>query len=351
MKTKSGIVIIFGMLLLAGCGGDQGDSGTEISVPVSVEEIKLKPIEEFITSTGTVNSVQEALIKSETSGYYRLAVNPKTNRPFALGDFVSKDQVIIYLDNPELESSIMIDAKALELEVSQQEQEKQKSLYEKGGATYRDLKNSEKAYMNAKYSFENAQIQLAKMQISAPFDGVIVDLPYYTPGTKVDAGLRMLQVMNYRELYMDVNLPGKSLDEIKVNQKVRVMNYTLPDDTLFGKITQVSPALDPDTRSFKSSILINNPKWLLRPGMFTKAEIIVASRDSAIVIPKDIILSKRRGKTVYVVEKGAAQERTISTGLENPDEVEVTNGLKKNERLVIKGFETLRHRSKVKIVR
>jgi len=85
--------------------------------------------------------------------------------------------------------------------------------------------------------------------------------------------------------------------------------------------------------------------------MFVKAEIVVAAKDSAIVIPKDIILSKRRGKTVYIVEKGAAQERAISTGLENPEFVEVTTGLKKDERLVVKGFEMLRHRSKVKIIR
>lgn len=344
-------LLLVGILVLAGCGGQQGDTGVEIAAPVSVEEIKYKPIEEFFTSTGTVKAILEATLKSETSGFYRLAMNPKTKQPFALGDVVEKGQVIIYLDNPELESSIMIESRLLELEVSQQELEKQKSLYEKGGATYRELKNAEKNYMNAQYNYENAKIQLEKLKISAPFDGVIVDLPYYTPRTKNDAGLRMVQIMNYSNLYLDVNLPAKSLGEIRVDQPVRVMNYSLPDDTLLGKITQVSPALDPDTRSFKSSIVIDNPDWRLRPGMFTKAEIIVASKDSAIVIPKDIILAKRRGKTVFIVDKGAAEERVISTGLENPEFVEVTNGLKLNDRLVVKGFETLRHRSKVRIVR
>ncbi|MDW7679964.1 MAG: efflux RND transporter periplasmic adaptor subunit [bacterium] len=351
MKGVFRYSLLIGILLLAGCSGQQGDTGVEIAVPVSVEEIKHKPIEEFFTSTGTVKSIQEATLKSETSGFYRLVMNPKTKQPFALGDFVENGQVIIYLDNPELESNIMIESKVLELEVSQQELEKQKSLYEKGGATYRELKNAEKNHMNARYNYDNAMIQLDKLKISAPFDGVIVDLPYYTQRTKIDAGLRMVQIMNYSKLYMEVNLPGKSLGEIRIDQPVRVMNYTLPEDTLLGKVTQVSPALDPDTRSFKSSIVIANPDWLLRPGMFTKAEIVVASKDSAIVIPKEIILAKRRGKTVFIVDKGAAEERVISTGLENPEVVEVTNGLKLNDRLVVKGFETLRHRSKVRIVR
>ncbi len=348
---RSRIILLISFLFLISCGNPDTGSDIEISVPVSVEEIKVKPIEEYLTTTGTVNAIKDVMLKSETSGFYRLATNTKTKRSFALGDFVQKDQVIIYLDNPELENNTKIESQKLNLEISKQEFEKQQSLYEKGGVTFRELKNSEKMYMDAKYTYDNALIQLSKLKVTAPFDGVVVDLPYYTPGIKVEANFIMAEIMDYRKLYMEVNLPGKELDRIEVNQPVRVMNYTLPDDTLEGKITQVSPALNPETRSFKASLDIDNPEWLLRPGMFVKADIVVDSKDSVIVIPKDIILSKRRGKTVYIVERGAAQERAISTGLENPEFVEVTEGLKKNERLVVKGFETLRHRSKVKIIR
>jgi len=349
--VKSKLVLLIGFLILLSCGGQDTGSDTEIAIPVSVEEIRLKPIEEFITTTGTINAIKDAVLKSETSGYYRLAVNPETNRAFALGDFVKKNQVIIYLDNPELENTTKIESQKLNLEISKQEYEKQQSLYKKGGVTYRELKNAEKMYMDAQYAYNNAKIQLSKLKITAPFDGLIVDLPYYTPGTRVDANQKMVRIMDYRKLYMEVNLPGKELGRIKLHQPVRVMNYSLPDDTLHGRISQVSPALDPDTRSFKASIYIDNPDWLLRPGMFVKAEIIVASKDSAVVIPKDVILSMSHGKAVFVVVKGAAQRRYISTGLENPEFVEVTEGLRKDERLVVKGFETLRNRSRVKIIR
>jgi RND family efflux transporter MFP subunit len=161
----------------------------------------------------------------------------------------------------------------------------------------------------------------------------------------------MLELMNYSKLYAEVFYPAKDLDRIKMNQELRVTHYSLPDDTLGGHVTQVAPALDPETRSFKAYILVNNEQHLLRPGMFVKVETIVARKDSAIVIPKDIILSKRRGKTVYIVDKGAAFERVISTGIENEKQVEVLEGIKEKDRLVIKGFETLGNRSKVKIVK
>ena len=129
------------------------------------------------------------------------------------------------------------------------------------------------------------------------------------------------------------------------------MNYTLLEQILNGKISQVSPVLDPESRTFKTFIEIDNPDLLLRPGMFVKTEVIVASKDSTIVIPKDIIMSRRNNKIVFVVETGTAFERSITIGLENPDEVEIIEGLKPNERLVVDGFETLRNRSKVKIIR
>ena len=185
------------------------------------------------------------------------------------------------------------------------------------------------------------------MKVKAPFDGIIVDLPYYTPKTRVNQGSPLMRVMNYDELYLEVNLPEKQLGIVKVNQNLRVMNYTLTEDTLKGRVTQISPAIESSTRTFKARMLIDNPEGKFRPGMFVKTELTIARKDSTIVIPKNIILSRQRGKTVFVIEKGASDERIISTGLENPDEVEVTKGLKVNERLVVKGFETLRRRQKV----
>jgi RND family efflux transporter MFP subunit len=338
------------LLTLAAC--DDGDISmqADIAVPVSVEEITLGGIEEFITATGTVYAIKDATLKAEEPGFYRLA-NSTAMRPFILGDRVTRGQTIIHLDNPEVENNIKIESKKLNLDISRREYEKQVSLYEKGGVTLRELKNAEIAYIEARYTYENAEIQLSKLKIAAPFDGIIVSLPYYTEGTKVETGSTMARILDYLRMYMETSLPGKDQELVAVDQRVRLMNYTLPDDTLDGTLTQMSPAIDPETRSFKVTILIDNPDLRLRPGMFVKAEIIVAARDSAVVIPKDVIMSKRRGKTVFVVKKGAAEERVIVTGLENPDEVEVIEGLEVNERLVVKGFETLRNRSKVKIIR
>ena len=348
MKFK--IVGLLLIVLIFACGQNNENLETQISVPVSVEEIGYKSIEEFITTTATVTAVETVVLTAETDGFYRLG-SDASGKKYTLGSKVKKGNTIIYLDNPELENNIKIESQKLNLDISKREFEKQQSLYEKGGVTLRELKNSEQAYIDAQYNFDNANIQLEKIQITAPFDGFIVTLPYFTERTKMTVGAEMAELMNYEKLRTEVNLPSKEISRIDVGQDVRVMNYTVPDDTLWGYITQVSPAIDPDTRSFLASLEVNNTDLKLRPGMFAKIEVVVDKKDSAIVVPKNVILSSGRGKRVFVVERGSADERRIETGIENPDAVEVIKGLEKDERLIVKGFETLRNRTRVKVVR
>ena len=90
---------------------------------------------------------------------------------------------------------------------------------------------------------------------------------------------------------------------------------------------------------------------MIRPGMFIKTLIKVNQRDDIIVIPKEVIISDQRGKRVFIVKENTAFERIIETGIENEDMIEVVSGLEVNERLVTKGFETLRDKSKVKVLK
>lgn len=350
MKNLMITILAFSFFVI-GCDDGDMDDALEITIPVHVMELKRGPIKEYVTATANIFAEKKAALVSKSEGYYRVAQNPATKKPFRPGDKVKVGQVIIFIDNPEFESNITFDSKKLNLDISQREFEKQQSLYEKGGVTLRELKNAESSFINAKYAFDNAKIQLQKLKVTAPFDGTITSLPFYTRAVFVSAAQPMAEVMDYSSMYANVSFPANKLGQVKIGQQVIVTQYNLPQDTLYGEVKDVDPTLSIENRSFNARIVISNPQAKLRPGMFAKLQTIVAARDSAIVISKDIILSKRRGKTVFVVDKNAAQLRTISTGLENEQMVEVLSGLKENERLVIKGFETLRNRSKVKIVR
>ncbi|MCF6332754.1 MAG: efflux RND transporter periplasmic adaptor subunit [Draconibacterium sp.] len=351
MKNIKLLILLAIVAFAISCNNQTPTESTELAVPVSIENIKLQSIQQFINTTGTAKAMYETTLNSEITGAYHLLKNPATGKPFKLGDKVKKGQEIIHFDDAEYINGIAIDSKKLNMEISEQEYEKQKSLYEKGGVTLRELRNSEVSTINAKYDFESAQIRLAKMKVVTPFAGVIVELPYYTEGTRVATNQKMVSLMAYNKIYMDINLPEKSISDIKLGQKVVITNYTIVEDTLKGIVSELSPMISTETRTFSGKLLIDNPDLKLRPGMFVKADIITAQKDSTIVIPKDIILSGSRGKYVFVVGRNSsADDRQITTGIENQDYIEVLNGLAKNDRLIIKGFETLRNNSKVKVI-
>ncbi|HZL10471.1 MAG TPA: efflux RND transporter periplasmic adaptor subunit [Prolixibacteraceae bacterium] len=333
------------------CNNQPTSTTTELAVPVSVTDIKPGSIEKVVNTTGTLNATKTTVLNTEMTGKYRLLINPKTRRPFALGDVVENGQVVIQLEDAEYVNGLGLESKKLNLDITEQNMTKQESLFEKGGVTQLDYRNSEVSYTNAKDDFERANLQLAKMKISAPFKGVITDLTAITNGTQVATGAAVLSLMDYSLMTVEVNLPEKYIGEVKIDQLVRIMNYTLPNDTLIGKIKEMSPAISTETRTFKGIIVVENPGLKLRPGMFAKADIVLARKDSVIVIPKDIIISSQRGKSVFIVDNGTADEKRITIGYENQNEAEITSGLKMNDRLVIKGFETLKNRSKVKIVK
>ena len=353
MKNISKYLFISSLfyLILSSCNNQSSGFDTDVAINVSVEEIKTQPFEKTMVTTGTVKPEEEFLYTSEIAGEYYLQKNPLTGRNYRMGDKVRKGDVIIRIKDEEYVNQTNIEGAKLDLDISKMEYEKQQALYQKGGVTLREVVNSEKTFVTARQNYDNAKIKLSKMEIETPFSGVITDLPYYANGIRIDAGVPLVTVMQYSIVMMDLNLPENLMGNVKLMQPARIMNYSIPDDTLKGRISELSPAIDEETRSFKGRIEVMNKELKLRPGMFVKAEIVVASRDSAIVIPKDVMLAMGNRRYVFVAQRETARRRYITTGLENNGFVEVVSGLKPGERLIVKGFETLRDRSKIKVIR
>jgi len=262
-KVTSGFIffiISISLLGLSGCQQERMTAQSDTTIPVRVTQVEKSSIQEFVTTTGTVYATKETILKTEQAGRYTIRRNPRTGKPFVMGDAVAANTLLFSLDNPEYVNQIAMDSKKLSLESAEREFSKQQSIYEKGGITLSEVKNAEKALIDARYS------------------------------------------------------------------------------------------LDPTSRMFKIKIEASNPDFLLKSGMFVRADIIVQEKADVIVIPKDIILERRGRKTVYIVQRGIALERRLELGIETRDTVEVTEGLNPDDSLIIEGFETLRNRSRVKVL-
>lgn len=339
------------VLMLSSCKQPDMEVNTTIEVPVGVIEATTSNIEEFVSTTGSVYPLKEVTLNSEMTGEYQLQINPATGKRYALGDKVKAGAILIMLKDEEYVNDLRIKSKEVDREISELEYEKQQSLYKKGGATLRELKNAEITLLNTEYDIESSRINLAKMALKAPFSGLIADLPYFTNGTRVASNTAMVNIVDFQQLFLEANLPEKYFRNIERGYKVYISSYTNTADTLLGTITQISPSIDSESRTFKSFVEVDNSKEYLLPGMFVKADLVVNSAEEVIVIPKDIIMSRNRNQIVYVVEQGVASERIITTGLQNGTSIEVKMGLLVGESIVSSGFETLRDQSRVRIIR
>jgi RND family efflux transporter MFP subunit len=346
-------LILLGLALLAlgtACKQETMSIETSSTIPVRVSELAPKSIQEVVTATGTAYPIRDLSLSTEQAGRYQLRTNPRTGVPFRMGDAVQAGEGLVALDNPEAVNSIAMDSKKLQFDSAQREFTKQQSIYDKGGITLKELSDAERAFVDAKHAIESATLSLAKLEVKAPFNGIIADLPHITEGGWTPTGTLVARIVDYSRLYADLTLPGKEMDRIARGQSVVVNDYGTAKSALTGSVTQISPALDATSRMFKLKVEIPNPSLALKPGSFIKADIVVQNKADAIVIPKSVILDRGGNKIVYVVDRGLAAERRIKTGIESKDEVEILEGLRAKDQLIIEGFETLRGRSQVKVI-
>ena len=354
LAKKSAIALCaLGLFYLSSCRSQPQSAPTEIETPVSVRELKpTGSISKFYPTSGNAVPTASVTLNSEMAGLYKLQINPRTGRPYRLNDAVRKGEVIVRLEDKEFENNQRIETLKLQLENAEQDQIVQRELLELGGVTPATVRNTEITIINTRNSLENAMISLGRMEVKAPFDGYIVALPHYTPDVRVANNQPMVSIMNYNNLILEVNFPESTIGLIQVNQPVHITHSVgLPNDTLRGVISELSPSISSETRTYMGRILIDNRDLKLRPGMFVKADVILDKSSDVIVIPKNLVLSARNRKYVYVVERNLAVTRTVITGIEDEDNVEIVDGLYENDNLIVRGFETLRENSRVRVLR
>jgi len=159
---KSIILFAASILALTSCRNQDQNLTADVEIPVSVEELKLEPIEEFVNTTGTAFPKGEIELKSKISASYFLEKNPNTGKSWQLGDRVKAGALIVRLEDQEYVNSVRMETNQLNLELMESELRKQESLYEKGGVTLRELKTASINYENAKTAVVTSKLQLEK---------------------------------------------------------------------------------------------------------------------------------------------------------------------------------------------
>jgi len=192
------------------------------------------------------------------------------------------------------------------------------------------------------------RIRFENTQIAAPFRGEICKR-YVDAGALVSSSTPVVGLIHTDTLKVVANVLEKDVSLVKIGMKARIEAQSLPAKFFEGKITRINSALDSATRTLQAEIEIPNSGRMLKPGMFVKLEVVLSEKPQALVVPRYAVLEDVGAKFVFVVKENQAFRRPVTTGFEQDPYVEILEGITEGERVVVKGQESARDRSPVRI--
>jgi len=213
-----------------------------------------------------------------------------------------------------------------------------KNTYDLAQKQY-DLKVAEGARKAAQGDTENAQAMLGYTKITSPIDGVVTDRPNY-PGETPTTGTPVITVMDLSQIVARAHIAQTEAASLKVGNPATI---TIPGQPgqVKGKISLVSPAVDPNSTTVEVWVQAPNPKGSLRPGTSVRVAMVAETVAQAVVIPQAALLTTPDGiNTVIVLDSdNAPSKKHVKVGIRDGEAktVQVTDGLSGGERVVTVG--------------
>jgi RND family efflux transporter MFP subunit len=178
-----------------------------------------------------------------------------------------------------------------------------------------------------------AQQQLTDSVLTAPFDGAIRER-LVSPGDYLAAGAPVAVLVRVHPLRLKLSVPEREAAGLRAGQSVELTVEGVAARHT-GRVARISPAISEDNRTLMVEAEVPNQDGSLRPGSFARAAIVVEAGDSAILVPASSIVSFAGIQKVVGVEDGKAVEKKVRTGRHAGDRIEIVEGIKPGEAVVI----------------
>lgn len=403
--TRMPVLLLLGALAGWAMGCSDNSAVPEPVVSVETATAKLQPMVETVTAEGVLYPIHQASLSPKVTAPVR---NFFVNR----GDRVHKGQLLAQLENRDLAAAVVsaegnydqakatyatatgsvlpetvqkaqLDLKDAEATLKVQEQlyAAEENLYRQGAIARRQLDQTDVALTTARSAYETAQkhmenlqrsgateqqqaakgqleiaqgqyqaatAQLQYAELRSPIDGVIADRAVY-PGDMAPAGTPLLVVMDTSSVVARVHIPQEQAAQLKLGDLATLQAPGLPESAP-GKVTVISPALDPNSTTVEIWVEAHNPDGKLQPG--TSVQVSVAARHipQALVIPAGALLTDQDGESVMVAAPdGRAYSHKVTTGIHQGGLVQVLSGLKPGDQVIVGGAYGLPNKTKIKI--
>jgi multidrug efflux pump subunit AcrA (membrane-fusion protein) len=240
------------------------------------------------------------------------------------------------------------DAKATLTQAQLQLQAAQKHLATVTQAGQREAVHGAEVNINAaKAHYDTTNVQLTYAKVKSPISGVVADRAVY-PGEMAASGTPLVSIVNISEVRAVANVPVKDAEFIKVGRPARIAG---PDGDIAGKVTVVSPSVNPATTTVEVWVTAPNPGEKLKPGGTVRVAIIAETLQNILVVPAAALLNSDTGgsKVMVITPDMVAHERMVTVGVRQGDRVQILSGVQEGDQVVTTGGLGLEDKAKVVI--
>lgn len=303
-------------------------------IKIKIAELASQKFEHFIEVTGKVEAEQDLDVSPETSGVIKEVLVTE-------GQNVSKGQVMARLNTDLLERSI--EELQVQLDLAVTNYNRQKNLWDQNIGSemqFLQAKNSKES-LEKRINSLHTQIEMA--QLKSPINGV-VDIVYQEKGNIGSPQVPFAKVINVNKIKIYGDISESYITKIAKGDNVDV-KFPALNQTINAEIDQIGNTIDPNNRTFRVRINLNNYDKTIKPNLVSILTFRDYINETAIVVPSLYIKEDFKGHYTYIVEKEGAKSKTkkvyVTPGVTNNNMTEVVDGLAEGMKIVSTGYNQI----------
>jgi multidrug efflux system membrane fusion protein len=355
MKRISAIVLTF---VLAACSGGSDakpqEKSAPMAFPVETMTVARRSVDYLVQAVGTVEAFERVRATARVAG-----VVEKVH--FVEGDLVKEGALLAVIEPERYKVSVdsaksSMDRTAAAKRDAEQALQRREELAKSNPDLVREeeleafrarAQAADADLRQAKAAYDMAKINLRDAYVRAPVEGVVQTREVQT-GQYVQPGTPVASLVREEPLLVRFAVPEDEAARLDKSSKVL---FRAGGREYEAVVQHIAAGADPQSRMVEVVGLIKRAKSDgLRPGTFAEVRVVVRTDQDAVVIPQIAVRPSERGLIAFVVSNGLAEERIVKAGMRTADgRLEILEGLKAGEELVIRGADALRNGAPVRV--
>jgi membrane fusion protein (multidrug efflux system) len=266
---------------------------------------------------------------------------------FDEGHKVNKGNLLARLEKDDYQA--MRDQSHAKWEKAKRDYERSHRLGEQGSIPEQLVQDAQTALKAAAAALEAAELNLKHCLLYAPFSGHVA-YRYGEEKEMVAGGQTVFTLMDLSRVLVEVGVPEKNIERIKKGQKANINFEAIPRKIFEGKVTQVAVSSLPDIRLFKVEITIDNPKFIVKPGMTAVSTIVIDKMEGVYIFSLDVAVLRNGKRAIFLASNGKAKKVILEDYIISGDKIIVHDRLPENGLIITAGQDVLFNGMEISII-